>query len=44
MDLALNNLQWLMCHKTKPILTINKMNNKVQILVIKIYMTFAEMT
>ena len=21
MDLALNNLQWLMCHKTKPNLT-----------------------
>ena len=26
MDLALNNLQWLVCHKTKPNITRNQLN------------------
>ena len=31
MDLALNNLQWLMCHKTKPNLYIcMELNNGVK--------------
>ena len=32
MDLALNNLQWLMCHKTKPNQTNLSDSNTVQLL------------
>ena len=35
-DLALNNLQWLICHKnqTKPIINVLKANESVQIRII----------
>ena len=30
MDLALNNLQWLICHKTQQTKQINKLNIKLE--------------
>ena len=30
MDLALNNLQWLICHKTKPNKTYDKFNTNTK--------------